>query len=198
MSMCRVISCVVGRGCFLWPVCSLGKTLLALSCFIPYSKAKFPCYFMCFLTSLSMTICATYISYLSLTFKHTHIMTWEGIIYIKLMQICHIFIWLKYFGDLMQRTDSGKNPDLGKIEGKRRREGQRMRWLDGIIDWMDIIWANSRSWWWTRKPGMLQSMGSQRVGQDQVTELNCSSSCFAICFYTTYQFGGSTKRMQRD
>ena len=92
----------------------------------------------------------------------------------------------------------GKDPDLGKIEGKRRREGQRMRWLDGIIDWMDIIWANSRSWWWTRKPGMLQSMGSQRVGQDQVTELNCSSSCFAICFYTTYQFGGSTKRMQRD
>ena len=37
----------------------------------------------------------------------------------------------------MQRTDSGKNPDLGKIEGKRRREGQRMRWLDGIIDLRD-------------------------------------------------------------
>ena len=41
MSMCRVFSCVVGRGCLLWPVHSLGQTLLALSCFILYSKAKF-------------------------------------------------------------------------------------------------------------------------------------------------------------
>ena len=34
------------------------------------------------------------------------------------------------------------------------------------------VWVNSRSWWWTRKPGMLQSMGSQRAGRDWVTELN--------------------------
>ena len=165
MSMCRVFSFVVGRGCLLWPVCSLGKTLLALSCFTPYSKAKFACYFMCFLTSLSMTICATYSSYLSLTFKHTHIITWEGIIYIKLMQICHIFIWLRYFGDLMQRTESLEKTLIWE-KLKARWGGQRMRWWDGISDWMDIIWASSRSWWWTRKPGMLQSMGSQRVGQD--------------------------------
>ena len=51
MFMCRVFSCVIGRGCLLWPVRSLGKTLLALPCFIPYSKAKFACYFGCFLTS---------------------------------------------------------------------------------------------------------------------------------------------------
>ena len=43
MSICRVFSCVVGRGCLLWPVCSLGKTLLACPCVIPYSKAKFAC-----------------------------------------------------------------------------------------------------------------------------------------------------------
>ena len=49
MSICRVFSCVVGRGCLLWPMCSLGKT--ALPCFIPYSKAKFACYSRCFLTS---------------------------------------------------------------------------------------------------------------------------------------------------
>ena len=48
MSMCRVFSCVVGRGCLLWPVCSLGRTLLAFSCFILYSKAKFACYSRCF------------------------------------------------------------------------------------------------------------------------------------------------------
>ena len=46
---------------------------------------------------------------------------------------------LQYFGHLMQRTDSlGKTIILGKIEGKRRRGRQRMRWLDGITDSMDM------------------------------------------------------------
>ena len=46
---------------------------------------------------------------------------------------------LQYFGHLMQRTDSlEKTLILGKIEGRRRREQQRMRWLDGIIDSMDM------------------------------------------------------------
>ena len=46
---------------------------------------------------------------------------------------------LQYFGQLMQRTDSlGKTPMLGKIEGGRRRGRQRMRWLDGITDSMDM------------------------------------------------------------
>ena len=46
---------------------------------------------------------------------------------------------LQYFGHLMQRTDSlGKNLMLGKIEGRRRRGRQRMRWLDGITDSMDM------------------------------------------------------------
>ena len=46
---------------------------------------------------------------------------------------------LQYFGHLMQRTGSLKKTlMLGKIEGRRRREQQRMRWLDGIIDLMDI------------------------------------------------------------
>ena len=46
---------------------------------------------------------------------------------------------LQYFGHLMQRTDSlEKTLTLGKIEGGRRRGRQRMRWLDGITDWMDV------------------------------------------------------------
>ena len=46
---------------------------------------------------------------------------------------------LQYFGHLMQRTDSfEKTLMLGKIEGRRRRGQQRMRWLDGIIDSMDM------------------------------------------------------------
>ena len=80
---------------------------------------------------------------------------------------------LQYFGHLMWRTDSlEKILMLEKIEGRRRRGRQRMRWLDGITDLMTWVWASSRSWWWTGKPGVLQSMGSQRVGHDQVTELN--------------------------
>ena len=74
---------------------------------------------------------------------------------------------LQYFGHLMWRADSfEKTLMLGKIEGRRRRERQRMRWLDGITDSMDIVWVNSGSWWWTGRPCMLQSMGSQRVGHD--------------------------------
>ena len=46
---------------------------------------------------------------------------------------------LQYFDHLMRRADSlEKTLMLGKIESKRRRGGQRMRWLDGITDWMDI------------------------------------------------------------
>ena len=46
---------------------------------------------------------------------------------------------LQYFGHLMQRADSlDKTVMLGKIEGRRRREQQRMRWLDGITDLMDM------------------------------------------------------------
>jgi len=49
MSMCRVISCVVGRGCLLWPAHS-GKTLLALSCLILYCKTKLACHYRYLLT----------------------------------------------------------------------------------------------------------------------------------------------------
>ena len=46
---------------------------------------------------------------------------------------------LQYFGHLMQRTDSLKKTlILGKFEGRKRRGQQRMRWLDGITDWMDM------------------------------------------------------------
>ena len=71
----------------------------------------------------------------------------------------------------MWRTDSlRKTLMLGKIEGGRRRRWQRMRWLDGIIDSMELVWISSGSWWWTGKPGMLQFTGSQRAGRKWAAE----------------------------
>ena len=79
---------------------------------------------------------------------------------------------LQYFGHLMQRYGSfQKTPMLGKIEGRRRRGQQRMRWLDGITDSIDMNLSNSGRWWWTGWPDMLRSMGSQIVRHDWATEL---------------------------
>ena len=80
---------------------------------------------------------------------------------------------LQYFGHLMGRVDSlEKTLMLGKVEGRRRRGQQRMRWLDGIMTWWIWVWVNSGSWWWSGRPGVLQSTGLQRVGHYWATELN--------------------------
>ena len=59
---------------------------------------------------------------------------------------------------------------LRKTEGKRRRDQERRKWLDSIMDSMDINLSKLRETVKDRKPGVLQSMGSQRVRQDLVTE----------------------------
>ena len=80
---------------------------------------------------------------------------------------------LQYFGHLMWKTDSfEKTLMLGKIEGRRGRDNRGCNgWMASLTQWT-WVWVNSRSWWWTGRPGMLRFMGSQRVGHDWETELN--------------------------
>ena len=78
---------------------------------------------------------------------------------------------LQYFGHLMRRANSlEKTLMLGKIEGKRRRGGQRMKWLDSIIDSTNMnvskLWEIVKD----REAGVLQSMGLQRIRPDLATE----------------------------
>ena len=78
---------------------------------------------------------------------------------------------LQYFCHLTWRANSlEKTLMLGKTEGRRRRGWQRIRWLDGITDSIDMSLSKLWEWWKTGKPGVLQSVGSQRVGYDWATE----------------------------
>ena len=84
---------------------------------------------------------------------------------------------LQYFGQLIGRTDPlEKTMMLRKIEGSRRRDRRGWDgWMISPTQWT-WVWVHSRSWWWTGRPGVLQSMGSQRVRHDWATELNWQGS----------------------
>ena len=87
---------------------------------------------------------------------------WESLQQSLQLRVPQLMLRLQSFGHLMRRTDSfEKTLILGKIEGRRRRGRQRMRWLMASLTQWTWIWVSSRSWWWTGKPRVLQSMGLQ-------------------------------------
>ena len=93
------------------------------------------------------------------------------------LEVLMLKLKLQYFGHLMQRANwYEKTLMLRRL--KAGGEGDDRGW-DGWM-WMASptqwtwVWVNSGSWWWTGRPGMLQFMGSQRVGYDWATELNWS------------------------
>ena len=101
------------------------------------------------------------------------------------------------FGHLMWRADSlEKTLMLGKIEGRRRRGRQRMTWLDCITNSMDMnlskLWEMVKN----RKPRMLQSVRSQRVGHDWATGQHTTRNiyqiyvtlCVCICVHFVHVF----------
>ena len=83
---------------------------------------------------------------------------------------------LQYFGHRMQTADSlEKSLTLGKTDSRRIREWQRMRWLNGITDAMNVNLGKLQEMVRDRKPGMLESMGLVRIGHGLVTEPLCMS-----------------------
>ena len=80
---------------------------------------------------------------------------------------------LQYFGHLVQRMTPWKRQEILNVGGEGDNRGWD-GWMASPTQWT-WVWASSGSWWRTGKPGVLQFMGSQRVGQDWVTELNWTS-----------------------
>ena len=92
-------------------------------------------------------------------------------------------------------SDAGKDQKAGGEGDDRERDG----WMASTA-WWTCVWARSRSWWWTRKPGMLQSMGSQRhhkhLRHNRVTELNWTDRKVAIEYPLCFsKCGPYTKRI---
>ena len=93
----------------------------------------------------------------------------------------------------------GKDRDAGKDRGQEEK-GMAEDEMVGWHQWTQWtwVWASSRSWWWTGKPGVLQSIGSQRVRHDWATELNWLTKRSLIQILQILLFRNRDTEAQRD
>ena len=95
------------------------------------------------------------------------------------LEVLMLKLKLQSFGHLMQRTGLlEKTLMLGMVEGRMSYRGWD-GWMSSLT-WWTWVWVNSGSSWWIGRPGVLQSMGSHRVGHDWATELNWTAQEFVI------------------
>ena len=83
-----------------------------------------------------------------------------------------------------------KDPNVGKDWGQEKKGTDRGwdGWMASLTQWT-WVWVDSGSWWWTGRPGVLQFMGSQRVGHDWATELNwCALNVFNLSSFFWQQW----------
>ena len=164
MSMCRVFLCVVGRGCLLWPVCSLSKTLWAFALLHFVLKGQ---------------ICLLLQVFLDFLLLHSSPPWWKGHLFLVLV-LGHL-VGLHRTVQLLQHSCLGIDLDYCDVEWfaleRNRDHSVILKLHPSTAFWRRRQWHPTPVLLpgkipWTEEPGRLQSMGLRRVGHDWMTSLS--------------------------